>query len=278
MQRSSTSPRCSAPGSADTTIACIHTAPQASFPFVRPFLLQKSLARPRVRVRAMKHSFRIVPDATRGADGATRTRTERRRSLSGDDILVPSTSSSSPRTTSVTTCARPRPHPRGRGRAGVQLHTLIVDDNSPDGTGDLADELARAEPRVHGAAPRRQGGPRHRVPRRLPLGARARLRAASSRWTPTSATTRVPAALPARSPTSGADLVLGSRYVAGGGTRELGHRRAAHQPRRQPLRAHGPRHAAARPHRRLQVLPPPGARGDRPATRSTPTATASRSR
>ena len=26
---------------------------------------------------------------------------------------------------------------------GVQLHTLIVDDNSPDGTGDLADELAR---------------------------------------------------------------------------------------------------------------------------------------
>jgi len=25
---------------------------------------------------------------------------------------------------------------------GVQLHTLIVDDNSPDGTGELADELA----------------------------------------------------------------------------------------------------------------------------------------
>src|SRR5512132_2349033 len=25
---------------------------------------------------------------------------------------------------------------------GLQLHTLIVDDNSPDGTGQLADELA----------------------------------------------------------------------------------------------------------------------------------------
>ena len=27
------------------------------------------------------------------------------------------------------------------GRA-IRLHTLVVDDNSPDGTGDLADELA----------------------------------------------------------------------------------------------------------------------------------------
>ena len=26
---------------------------------------------------------------------------------------------------------------------------LVVDDNSPDGTGQLADELAAAEPRVH---------------------------------------------------------------------------------------------------------------------------------
>jgi dolichol-phosphate mannosyltransferase len=27
-----------------------------------------------------------------------------------------------------------------------QLHVLIVDDNSPDGTGQLADELSRADP------------------------------------------------------------------------------------------------------------------------------------
>ena len=32
--------------------------------------------------------------------------------------------------------------------AGANIHVLIVDDNSPDGTGDVADELARGEPRV----------------------------------------------------------------------------------------------------------------------------------
>ena len=30
-----------------------------------------------------------------------------------------------------------------------RLHVLVVDDNSPDGSGALADELAAAEPRVH---------------------------------------------------------------------------------------------------------------------------------
>src|SRR5262245_61105332 len=29
-----------------------------------------------------------------------------------------------------------------------QAHVLVVDDNSPDGTGKLADELAAADPRV----------------------------------------------------------------------------------------------------------------------------------
>lgn len=31
----------------------------------------------------------------------------------------------------------------------VQVEMLVVDDNSPDGTGDVADELSRANPRVH---------------------------------------------------------------------------------------------------------------------------------
>lgn len=32
---------------------------------------------------------------------------------------------------------------------GLDLEVLIVDDNSPDGTGDLADQMAAADPRVH---------------------------------------------------------------------------------------------------------------------------------
>lgn len=31
----------------------------------------------------------------------------------------------------------------------VEAHVLVVDDNSPDGTGRLADEIAASEPRVH---------------------------------------------------------------------------------------------------------------------------------
>jgi dolichol-phosphate mannosyltransferase len=32
---------------------------------------------------------------------------------------------------------------------GLPLEVLIIDDNSPDGTGGVADELAAADPRVH---------------------------------------------------------------------------------------------------------------------------------
>jgi len=32
---------------------------------------------------------------------------------------------------------------------GLHLEVLIVDDNSPDGTGELADQMAAADPRVH---------------------------------------------------------------------------------------------------------------------------------
>ena len=53
---------------------------------------------------------------------------------------------------------------------------LVVDDNSPDGTGQLADELAAADSRVHVLHRAGEGGPGEGLPGRLPLGARAGLR------------------------------------------------------------------------------------------------------
>ena len=34
-------------------------------------------------------------------------------------------------------------------RYAAEAHVLVIDDSSPDGTGQLADELASADPRVH---------------------------------------------------------------------------------------------------------------------------------
>ena len=89
----------------------------------------------------------------------------------------------------------------------------------------LADELAAEQAVAARAAPPAQGGPRPRLPRRLPLGARARLRATCSRWTATSRTirARVPSLLAAAR--AGADLVLGSRYCAGGRVENWGRAR-----------------------------------------------------
>jgi len=44
---------------------------------------------------------------------------------------------------------------------------LVVDDGSPDGTGELAESLAAADDRVRVPLPTDQGGSRSRVPRRL---------------------------------------------------------------------------------------------------------------
>ena len=51
-----------------------------------------------------------------------------------------------PPTTRKTTC---RPSSGKSTRRCRPAHVLVVDDNSPDGTGRLADELAAADPRMH---------------------------------------------------------------------------------------------------------------------------------
>ena len=112
-----------------------------------------------------------------------------------------------------------------------------------------------------------QAGARHRLRRRLPLGARATTTSTSSRWTATSRT--IPSTCRCcwrrRAP---APIWCSARATSqGGGTVNWGAAAQAHLARRQLLRAHHPRRRRARPHRRLQVLPPPRARGHRPRQR-----------
>jgi dolichol-phosphate mannosyltransferase len=101
--------------------------------------------------------------------------------------------------------------------ADPRVDILVVDDNSPDGTGALADRIAAAEPRVRVLHREKKQG----------LG-RAYLHA--FRWALAEPYTYViemdadfshdPSYLPNLLDTAqaGADLVLGSRYVTGGGT------------------------------------------------------------
>ena len=101
-----------------------------------------------------------------------------------------------------------------------RVEILIVDDNSPDGTGELADALAKAEPRLHVLHRERKEG----------LG-RAYL--AGFGWAlqhdfafileMDADFSHDPRHLPELLDAAAhADLVLGSRYVQGGGTKNWG--------------------------------------------------------
>jgi dolichol-phosphate mannosyltransferase len=101
--------------------------------------------------------------------------------------------------------------------ADARLDVLVVDDNSPDGTGQIADALAAKEPRIHVLHREKKEG----------LG-RAYL--AAFRWALEHGYQYVlemdadfshdPKYLPrlVDEAERGADLVIGSRYVHGGGT------------------------------------------------------------
>ena len=102
---------------------------------------------------------------------------------------------------------------------GLDGRVLVVDDASPDGTGEIADRLAAELPWVdvlHRA--RKEGlGPAYLAGFRRALADGAELvieMDATSRTTPRTCR--------GSSPPPRADLVLGSRYVPGGARRELG--------------------------------------------------------
>jgi dolichol-phosphate mannosyltransferase len=112
-----------------------------------------------------------------------------------------------------------------RANLPADAHILIVDDNSPDGTGAIADRLAAADPAVevlHRAA--KEGlGPAYIAGFRRALAAGADLVLQMD-----SDFSHDPADLPRLlAAAESADLVIGSRYVPGGGVVEWGPLRRA---------------------------------------------------
>lgn len=90
---------------------------------------------------------------------------------------------------------------------------LVVDDNSPDGTGEIAERVAAADPRIHVLhRPGKQGlGPAYRegFARALELGADLIVQMDADFSHPVEALPRFYSAL------SDCDVVLGSRYIDG---------------------------------------------------------------
>ena len=104
---------------------------------------------------------------------------------------------------------------------GIQLHTLIVDDSSPDGTGELADQLATELPDV---SVLHRGG-KEGLGKAYVAGFREALGIGAERIFEMDADLSHDASyLPhfLRLIDRGADLVLGSRYVKGGGVENWG--------------------------------------------------------
>jgi dolichol-phosphate mannosyltransferase len=107
-----------------------------------------------------------------------------------------------------------------RGLDFEDLHVLVIDDNSPDGTGAIADRLAAEDDHVHVLhRERKEGlGPAYLAGfrRALELGADLVFELDCDFSHDPADVPRLAAA------TENADLVLGSRYVRGGGTRNWG--------------------------------------------------------
>jgi dolichol-phosphate mannosyltransferase len=107
-----------------------------------------------------------------------------------------------------------------RERLAEPRHLLIVDDSSPDGTGEIADRLAAQHPDVSVLhRPTKEGlGPAYIAGFREALAGGAGLIAQMD-----ADFSHDPADLPRlRAAARDADVVLGSRYVPGGGVEEWG--------------------------------------------------------
>jgi len=105
-----------------------------------------------------------------------------------------------------------------------EVHLLVVDDNSPDGTGEVADDLAAKDERIHVL---------HR-PGKMGLGTayvegfrKGLEEGYDFLWEMDADFSHDPKFLPdmLAAMENGADLAIGSRYVPGGGTENWGLRR-----------------------------------------------------
>ena len=94
------------------------------------------------------------------------------------------------------------------------LHLLFVDDNSPDGTGDVIEEMMRAEPRIHCLHREKTEG----LGRAYVAGFKKAIELGAEKIVQMDCDfSHNPKDLP-RLIAEDADLVIGSRYVKGGGT------------------------------------------------------------
>ena len=108
------------------------------------------------------------------------------------------------------------PKTLGRLRTAVPASdVLVVDDNSPDGTGQLADRIAAEDARSTSCTGRaRQGWARPTSP--ASSGAWTPATTSWWRWTPTARTSRSSCPSCWTPCEQGADLAMGSRWVPGG--------------------------------------------------------------
>ena len=118
---------------------------------------------------------------------------------------------------------------------GLEHTVLVVDDGSPDGTGVIADFARAGAGARPGSPPRAQGGTRTRLPRRLrdpalDNGAELVLEMDAD----FSHDLDLPRLIAAA---EDADLVLGSRYVTGGGVTNWGQLRRSCRAAARPTRA-----------------------------------------